>query len=358
MKKIYLIISLIAGVCWSYSCSDEHDPVYTPGTEKSAQPVTPESGKEYVLEIEHKYEALETFQWSKAEYPLAVGIRYTLEVDKESGNFESPVRFTSITQPEMSFTVEEMNNALEKLELAPNEKSKVKWRLLSHAYGGEEGNVLLTEFPELVSEVRELYVTPYEEEKAFPENLYMIGEEFGNWNWEDQGIVEMVPVNGKEGEFWCINYFTAGKGFKWAPKKAWANDFNAMDTNTGFVINGGNAEVSADGLYMVYINMKASEIYIEPARVFGIGDCFGGWTEGTYPFTVSGNTTSIVTSADGELRMYAASSAATTDWWTREFIILSGKIVYRGNGSDQERVRVVAGKTVTLDFKAGTGTVN
>lgn len=101
-----------------------------------------------------------------------------------------------------------------------------------------------------------------------------------------------------------------------------------------------------------------SEIYIEPAKVYGIGDCFGGWDEGLVLFSVSGKTTSSTVSNAGELRMYAASSIATSDWWTREFIILDGKIVYRANGGDQERVQVAAGKTVTLDFRAGTGVIN
>ena len=40
-----------------------------------------------------------------------------------------------------------------------------------------------------------------------------------------------------------------------------------------------------------------------------------------------------------------------------EFVVLNGKIEYRGNGGDQERATVGAGKTVTLDFNAGTGTI-
>jgi hypothetical protein len=60
---------------------------------------------------------------------------------------------------------------------------------------------------------------------------------------------------------------------------------------------------------------------------------------------------------DGDLRLYAASSAATSDWWTREFIILDGQIAYRGNGDDQPRVNVKAGAKVTLDFNAGTGVI-
>ena len=32
---------------------------------------------------------------------------------------------------------------------------------------------------------------------AFAEQLYMIGEEFGNWKWESDGVVEMTPVHRK-----------------------------------------------------------------------------------------------------------------------------------------------------------------
>lgn len=358
MKKIYIIAVLLITISGMYSCSDDHDPVYKEGSEKPAQINTPQAGKEYELDKDNKYEVVETFKWSRSEYAIPLGIRYILQADKGDGNFDSPVVITSLTDAEISFTHEEMNNVMEKLGLEPDVKSQVKLRVVSNAYGGEEGNVLLSGFPTLYSDVVDIHVTPFEEERAYPESLFMIGDEFGNWNWEDDGIVEMVPVNGKEGEFWCINYFTAGKGFKWAPKRAWANDFNALDTNTGFKQNGGNAEVETDGLYMVYINMKNSEIYIEPAKVYGIGDCFGGWDEGLVLFSVSGKTTSSTVSNAGELRMYAASSIATTDWWTREFIILGGKIVYRANGGDQERVQVAAGKTVTLDFGAGTGVIN
>lgn len=358
MKKIYIIAILLATIIGSYSCSDDHDPVYNGGNEKPARINTPQTGKEYVLNKENKYEIVETFKWDKSEYSLPVGIRYTLQADKESGNFENPVMLTSGITTQISFTHDEMNTVMEKLGLQPNVKSKVKLRVVSNAYGGEEGNTPLNQFPTLNSETIELYITPFEEDRAYPENLYMIGEEFGNWNWENEGIVEMIPVNGKEGEFWCINYFTAGKGFKWAPKKAWANDFCVLDKNTGFVQKNNDAIVETDGLYMVYINMKSGEIYIETAKVYGIGDCFGGWDENLVLFSIAGQTATSIIKNAGELRMYAASSIATSDWWTREFIILNGKIVYRGNGGDQERVQVAAGKTVTLDFKAGTGSIN
>ncbi|MGL4228227.1 MAG: SusF/SusE family outer membrane protein [Tannerellaceae bacterium] len=356
MKRITNIIALMAVVLASFACSDEHDPVYVAGGEKAAQITHPKSGDAYVLDKANKFGVLDTFTWGKAEYALPTGVRYLLEIDKADGTFESPVRLTSLAANQASFTVEEMNNALGKLGLTPGEESTIKMRLTSNAYGGEEGNVPLEVFPTLHSEIIQLSVTPFEEDRAYPENLFMIGADFGGWNWDDAGVAEMVPVNGKPGEFWCIRYFNAGNGFKWAPKRAWANDFSALDTNTGFIQKDGNAMVEADGLYMVYVNMKSSEIYIEPAQVYGMGDCFGGWDEPVL-FANNGEVAVSTTVGAGELRLYAGSTIATSDWWTREFIIIDGQILYRGNGGDQERVQVAAGKTVTLNFNAGTGTV-
>lgn len=196
-------------------------------------------------------------------------------------------------------------------------------------------------------------------EPSYPETLYMIGEEFGSWNWDSSAVVEMPPVHSHAGQFWCVRYFTANKGFKWAPGKAWSGDFSSLGADDGFTVADGNAVVANDGFYIVLVDYISSTITIEQANVYGIGDCFGSWDGKTYPFTAAPatKTMSIVTAAAGELRMYAASSATDADWWQTEFIILEGKIVYRGAGGDQERVSVEAGKTVTLDFNAGTGSI-
>ena len=36
-------------------------------------------------------------------------------------------------------------------------------------------------------------------ESTLPTEMYMIGAEFGGWNWADPGVVEMIPVNGQPG---------------------------------------------------------------------------------------------------------------------------------------------------------------
>jgi hypothetical protein len=197
------------------------------------------------------------------------------------------------------------------------------------------------------------------DELPYPEELYMIGKEFGSWSWDSPSVVQMTPVHSHAGQFWCVRYFTASDttGFKWNSKKEWGGDFANLATSTGFTVNDGNAFVATSGLYMVLVDYVADAITIEPARIYGIGDCFGSWDGATYPFTNTNTTANITTTANGELRMYAASTTTDADWWQTEFIILNGQIVYRGTGGDQERVTVSAGKTVTLDFNAGTGTI-
>jgi hypothetical protein len=111
---------------------------------------------------------------------------------------------------------------------------------------------------------------------------------------------------------------------------------------------------------MIYVDTENKKICVEPAKVYGIGDCFGGWDakmEGAL-FTATEDGKLVgTTKAAGQIRLYAESTAATSDWWTREFVFFEGKIAYRGNGGDQERVTVDAGKKVTLDFNAGTAVV-
>ena len=190
---------------------------------------------------------------------------------------------------------------------------------------------------------------------TYPETMYMIGAEFGNWDWNSEAIVELVPVNGQEGVFWCTRQFTADQGFKFCSVREWAGDFATLG-NSDVIVEGGNLVVKENGLYTVVVDLAGNKVSVKKAEVYGIGDCFeGGWNAGT-PFTINADgTATITTAAEGEVRMYTAVEGA--DWWRTEYIVLDGAIVYRGNGNDQERVKVAAGQKVTLDFNAGTGVI-
>lgn len=192
---------------------------------------------------------------------------------------------------------------------------------------------------------------------TYPETMYMIGAEFGNWAWDSEDVVEMVPVNGMEGMFWCTRQFTADQGFKFCSVRDWSGDFATLG-ESDVTVEGGNLVVKENGLYTVVVDLAGNKVSVKKAEVYGIGDAFGSWDAGT-PFTINEDGTATITttaaSADGGVRMYTAVEGA--DWWRTEYIVLDGKIVYRGNGNDQERVAVTAGQTVTLDFNAGTGVI-
>ena len=207
---------------------------------------------------------------------------------------------------------------------------------------------------------------------AFPEHLYMIGDEFGGWDWGSDGVVELTPVvyqptwgadsDKSEAQFWAVRYISAGKGFKFCSQKAWSGDFWGLTTNEGFTEAGGNCTVDADGFYLIHIDLKREIVHVEPARVYGIGNCFGGWDSAMDDalFVADGKTLKATAKADGELRMYVESSISNSGWWTREFIILDGKIDYRGDDEgqgDQARVNVKNGQEIVLDFNAGTGEI-
>ena len=207
---------------------------------------------------------------------------------------------------------------------------------------------------------------------AFPEHLYMIGAEFGGWDWNSDGVVEMTPVvyqptwgsgcDQSEAQFFAIRYITAGQGFKFCSQRAWSGDFWGLTTNEGFTESGGNCTVDADGVYLIHVDLKREIVHVEPARVYGIGNCFGGWNAAMENalFVADGKNLKATATADGELRMYVESSISNSDWWTREFIILDGKIDYRGDDEgqgDQARVNIKNGQEVVLNFNEGTGEI-
>lgn len=356
-----LFFSILSALLLFAACTDNEDPKYEIGTYVSSGQFTdPDSGKEYILLEGTGNNTFEVYEWSASDYGIPVGMRYTLELDLYNNNFESPVTLLTTTNRQARITVSEMNNAISMLGVTDYEEAtRFGMRLVTKAYGGEEGITLLPDFPTIYSDAIEFLVTPYEPAQTYPTNLYMIGDQFANWNWDSEEVVEMIPVWGKEGSFWCVRYFEEGKGFKWAPKKTWGDDFSQLnqDQSIGYTVKDGNAFVPASGLYMVYIDISKELIAIEQAKVYGIGDCFGSWDEGQYLFDTTGNTASYTTTGSGGLRIYAGSTYATSDWWTREFVIIDGKIEYRGAGDDQQQVTVAAGKKVVLDFNAGTGSI-
>ena len=194
------------------------------------------------------------------------------------------------------------------------------------------------------------------QESTMPTTMYIIGNDFGNWDWASADVVEMTPVHSHAGMFWAIRHMTTTTEFKFCATKAWNGDFCKLGENEGFVTPNNN-QVEAEGIYTIIVDLKGNKVTVMPAKVFGMGDCFGGWNEGANAFAVEGTTLVATTAAAGNLRMYAEIPGNTGNWWQSEFNIFDGKIVCRADGGDQDAVAAGAGAKVTLDFNAGTGSI-
>lgn len=205
------------------------------------------------------------------------------------------------------------------------------------------------------------YTVECTEESSTPTEMYIIGNEFGNWDWAAETVVTMNNVHSHPGCFWAVRYMTTNTEFKFCAVKEWNGDFTGLGTNTGFVTPDNN-KVEADGLYMIYVDLVNDAVTVEPAKIYGMGPVFtasgDSWAADVAPFTIADKATITVDNA-GNLRMYAdaPSTVEGVDWWQMEFNIYDGKIVYRGEGGDQAAVEVAAGQTVTLDFNTESGSI-
>ena len=201
-----------------------------------------------------------------------------------------------------------------------------------------------------------------------PTTLFMIGNQFGGWSWEDAGVVELSAVvpNGEIGEqcFWAMRYFEADSEFKFCTVKEWSGDFGKWDENGNVV--GDNNTVPAAGFYTVYVDLKNKVMELLPGELYGIGTAFGEncWDFGTaVKATEKGKVLELATVNASEALRLAVKVKPTGfdnwyDWWRTEFIYFDdGKIVYRGAAtSDQDRHAVGARVMLTIDLNAGTVT--
>ena len=211
------------------------------------------------------------------------------------------------------------------------------------------------------------YTTVCTKESTTPTTMYMIGNDFGNWKWESEGVVTMNQFHSQEGQFWAVRYMTTTTQFKFCAEKAWEGDFATPKTGdqsvTGATEDGGNLIVSRDGLYTINVDVVNGRVVVEPAVIVGMNTPFKNpdWSMDCADAVFTNNadgTASYVVAADGNMRVFVKSSMITEkDWWHAEFIIKDGRIVYRGTGGDPENIALKTGQTVTFDFNNEAGSI-
>jgi hypothetical protein len=214
------------------------------------------------------------------------------------------------------------------------------------------------------------YVPP-----SFPDNMYLVGDATAyGWGAPATSVgADMHKVAGGGtgvGLYWKVLYIESGKGFKisnanWTAPNLGFADVTSFDVD-GVAVSesGGNMSVATSGMYMVVLDLRnsAKKVSVAPAKVYGMGDAFGGWTKDTPANLFSTDNTaktltSPAVSAAGNLRMYA-SHPWIGDWWHAEFNVYGTEIQYRNDGGDQTAVPGTVGKIITLHFDDNTGSIN
>ena len=239
-----------------------------------------------------------------------------------------------------------------------------------------------------------------------PEQLFVMGD-FTENNWEK--AVPTVPINGATSVHWRIAWINSN-GIMTSPVKGpanYADDYISVTYKSktpGFDVDeNGKITTNTEGWYLMVIESKCDtdkrtmelSFSFEPAVIWLIGtsianpDAVGNdGTKGIFAkddaekgivancweekelrenFTqyvkfetptkmdgvfVSPPLTSAVT-GEGGTRAYV--KVKSYDWWKSEFFVFEKKIVYRGNGGDQERVNGYVDQRVRLKFSDDTG---
>lgn len=200
-----------------------------------------------------------------------------------------------------------------------------------------------------------------------PESIFMTGSAYewgGIWN-------QFVPVNDTKGAFWGMYYFNEQEEIKFAPQADWGNDFgfsaaisqSSID-RAGLTESGGNIMIGKAGWYLVYVSVVGDDrvVEFEDPNIYLIGGTAGGWDAAMpdakfeVPTAADGEFVSPAFTASDEIRAYV-SMPQVSDWWRTEFMVFDGKIVFRGNDGDQDRVNGETGQSLYLNFGAGTGSV-
>lgn len=268
MKKYNLYSALLTFLLVFAACSDDTDPQYNTDSFVKAVTITaPQSGKVYVLEEENADEIFDQFSWEAADYGVAVGQDYRIEIDKEGNNFGSPVVVVQgIAGQSRSLTVKELNRAVVSFHTDYTNPVKVEIRLVSRAKGGEDGNVVLNSFPETKSEPLVCSVTPYKMAGGRTP-VYFVGSIFdNNWNHADASMILFANDDEDNFQYTYTGFVPEGSEFKLVQVLGdWGIQWG-LGSAPGLLSGNGNniGGFAKDGFYTLTFDLSGNTYSIAP----------------------------------------------------------------------------------------------
>jgi len=268
MKKFNILASLLLVLFVFVSCSDDDDPAYTIGTfSKSAEFTDPDGDKSYVLLPEAADNTFEVYKWSSSDYGVKVGHKYTVQIDVAGNEFASPVDLSTTADLQARYTVGEVNSALVVLGGQADQPITIEMRLVTRAYGGEDGIDLLPDFPALYSESIVFVATPYVSVMPTKAPLFIVGGVFSaaaddEYWWKNDvasiGTALQPLYSGNntigDGSYVYSGYLQASE-FKFITIPGdWGTSLGKADADGQLRQDGGNIVIATAGWYKIEVS--------------------------------------------------------------------------------------------------------
>ncbi|MGD9929741.1 MAG: SusE domain-containing protein [Mangrovibacterium sp.] len=359
MKKFkYLLIACLTITL--FACEDDdivklNDSEYVPATNIQGLGTTLEISKD------KKAETL-TVSYTPATYGVNIVKTHKLQF-AASDDFTNPFTFdVDASDNSFAFTVGAFNEFLtESLGLPVDAEATVSARIMTHSLSGVDT---------LYSAVVNFKTTPYLDILFAPNTFYLFGDGVGRIAQNNK--LKFNKIHSEPDDSWTIVWMEATGTFKLCSDV----NYKGVIGKIGDPVNGEYTLGTVDnrgedipvpgtaGYYTVGVNLATNKLLIEPANIYICGPNVNAWPvssvteENRFKLDAANKTMYLTKSLlGGELRLHVTHPyISAADWWHAEFIFLNGKIEYRADGGDQDRVNIDGGeRTIELDFINQTG---
>lgn len=192
--------------------------------------------------------------------------------------------------------------------------------------------------------------------------LYMTGDDFGQWDWAAPGVVSLENGYAGASRWFYISYLRGGTALEFSTEKAFGRgNFAKLKTVTDYNVVNHRAVVPHDGIYLIYVGLDSREIAIQPLTLSG--SC--GASSVTFTPNADGRSMSVTLPQEGRLRIYpnipAFSRVKKFGSWKREVYVdpETKAFLYRKNGDGEPNKDYVwkAGTKITIDFVSKQATI-
>lgn len=402
MKKLNIMASLLMGALLFTACDADRDDNPVIDLTQTQEPITLNmptfAGATY--DLQNTDTIVLTCTAPNYGFPATVTYAIQLSTDADmtkpnvlSATFSNNKMMVPGKELAIATTKQMMDKFNYKQEDFPVEKPVY---LRVHAYiDGVAGSETYSNIVKLNS-VKTKFALP---DVEMPEQLFVMGK-FTENNWEK--AVPTAPINGATENHWRIAWIDQD-GVSISPVKGeanWADDYITTTYScktAGFAVDEtGKVTAEKAGWYTMVIkgtcdNDKRTmkmEFSFQPAEVWLIGTSIVNPEAGIYgkddaekgivsycwnekklreeftqyvkfetPTDMKGEFISpeLTSPVDGDGGTRAYVKIGTFEWWKTEFFVFNKKIVYRGAGGDQERVKGSVGQHVHFNFSDDTG---